>query len=116
MAKKKEIQPIGKRIRRARLGKKISLDMMANETGMSKEMIKSIESGEATTVPILFRSFVEAYLDFCSLCKDAHYGNHMQAAYLKEWIRVLEEAKDTGNPFLKDIAELDTLDKQIEEH
>ncbi len=46
MAKKKQIQPIGKRIRRARLDKKVSLDRMANETGMSKEMIKAIESGD----------------------------------------------------------------------
>ncbi len=46
MAKKKGITPIGKRIRRARLDKKISLDTMANETGLSKEFIKKIESGE----------------------------------------------------------------------
>lgn len=46
MAKKKGIEPIGKRIRRARLDKKISLDAMANETGLSKEMIKKIEGGE----------------------------------------------------------------------
>lgn len=46
MAKKKEIVPIGKRIRRARLAKKISLDTMANETGLSKEMIKKIEGGK----------------------------------------------------------------------
>ena len=46
MAKKTQIIPIGKRIRRARLGKKITLDMMANETGMSKEFIKKIEGGD----------------------------------------------------------------------
>ena len=46
MAKKSQIIPIGKRIRRARLDKKITLDMMANETGMSKEFIKKIEGGE----------------------------------------------------------------------
>ncbi len=46
MAKKKEITPIGKRIRRARLDKKMSLDTMANETGLSKEFIKKIEGGE----------------------------------------------------------------------
>lgn len=45
MAKKKAIIPIGKRIKKARLEKKISLDTMANETGMSKEFIKKIESG-----------------------------------------------------------------------
>ncbi len=46
MAKKQEITPIGKRIRRARLDKKISLDTMANETGLSKEFIKKIEAGD----------------------------------------------------------------------
>lgn len=45
MAKKKGITPIGKRIRQARLEKKISLDTMANETGLSKEFIKKIEAG-----------------------------------------------------------------------
>jgi len=46
MAKKKGITPIGKRIRRARLAKKISLDTMANETGLSKKFIKKIEAGD----------------------------------------------------------------------
>ncbi|MCG8640071.1 MAG: XRE family transcriptional regulator [Desulfobacterales bacterium] len=46
MAKKKQVLPIGKRIRRARLDKKITLDVIANETGMSKARIKQIESGE----------------------------------------------------------------------
>ena len=46
MAKKKGITPIGKRIRRARLDKKISLDTMANETGLSKDFIKKIETGD----------------------------------------------------------------------
>ena len=46
MAKKKGLTPIGKRIRRVRLDKKISLDNMANETGLSKEFIKKIEAGD----------------------------------------------------------------------
>jgi transcriptional regulator with XRE-family HTH domain len=46
MAKKNQIIPIGKRIRRARLDKKITLDTMANETGMSKDFIKKIEGGD----------------------------------------------------------------------
>ena len=46
MAKKKEVTHVGVRIKRARLDKKLSLDAMANETGLSKEFIKKIESGE----------------------------------------------------------------------
>lgn len=46
MVKKKGITPIGKRIRRTRLDKKITLETMANETGLSKEFIKKIEAGD----------------------------------------------------------------------
>lgn len=46
MAKKKEVTHVGVRIRQARLDKKLSLDAMANETGLSKDVIKKIESGE----------------------------------------------------------------------
>ncbi|MCP4672723.1 MAG: helix-turn-helix domain-containing protein [Desulfobacula sp.] len=46
MSKKTQIIPIGKRIRKARLNKKITLDTMANETGMSKGLIKKIEGGD----------------------------------------------------------------------
>jgi len=46
MAKKKGITPVGKRIKRARLDKKMTLETMANETGLSKEFIKKIEGGD----------------------------------------------------------------------
>ncbi len=36
----------GTRIKRARLDKKMTLDTIANETGLSKERIKEIEAGE----------------------------------------------------------------------
>ncbi len=42
---KEELVPIGKKIRGIRLNKKITLDILANETGLSKDYIKEIESG-----------------------------------------------------------------------
>jgi transcriptional regulator with XRE-family HTH domain len=42
-------EPIGKRIKKIRLGKKISLDRMANETGLAIDQIKEIEAGK--TIP-----------------------------------------------------------------
>ncbi len=47
MAKKKktELVPIGKKIRKIRLEKKFKLDDLANETGLSKDFIKKVESG-----------------------------------------------------------------------
>ncbi len=46
MAKQKGMIPTGKRIRRFRLDRKISLDTVANETGLSKDRIKKIEAGD----------------------------------------------------------------------
>lgn len=71
MAKKKEIQPIGKRIRQIRLDKKITLDFMANETGLSKEMIKKIESGQKRpSVGILLQISRILHVDSSFLLKE----------------------------------------------
>ncbi len=40
--------PVGKKIRKARLAKKISFDSLANETGFSVDFIKKIEAGKIT--------------------------------------------------------------------
>ena len=41
--------PIGKKIKKARTGKKFSLDRVANETGFSIEYLKEVENGK--TIP-----------------------------------------------------------------
>jgi quercetin dioxygenase-like cupin family protein len=48
MAKKKEdaFVPVGKKIRRERIKKKISLDRIANETGFSISYLKEVEAGK----------------------------------------------------------------------
>lgn len=44
--KKKEVNvPVGKKIKKARKAKKISLDILANETGYSIDYLKEIEEG-----------------------------------------------------------------------
>jgi transcriptional regulator with XRE-family HTH domain len=48
MPKKKavEIEPIGKKIKKARTQKKFSFDQLANETGFSVDYLKKIEGGK----------------------------------------------------------------------
>lgn len=71
MAKKKGITPIGTRIRRARLDKKISLDTLANETGLSKEFIKKIESGgQRPSVGTLLQISRTLHIDSSFLLKE----------------------------------------------
>lgn len=45
-AKPKELEPIGKKIRKVRLEKKLTLDNVANETGLSVDYLKQVESGK----------------------------------------------------------------------
>ena len=44
--KKTELEPVGKRIKKARVQKKMPFDRLANETGFSVEYLKNIESGK----------------------------------------------------------------------
>ena len=46
MAKKTKEISLGKKIRKVRLDKGLTLDFIANETGMKKEYIKEIEAGD----------------------------------------------------------------------
>ena len=48
MAKKKAeaLAPVGKKIKKVRLKKKMTLDRVANETGFSTDYLKEIESGK----------------------------------------------------------------------
>ena len=47
--KKKKRLPVGQKIKKARTGKKLKLDQLANETGFSIDYLKEIESGK--TIP-----------------------------------------------------------------
>ena len=46
MPAQQTMTPIGKRIKRTRTDKKVKLETLANETGLSKEVLKNIEAGE----------------------------------------------------------------------
>jgi len=43
-----QIEHVGKKIKRARMSKKISYDRLANDTGYSVEYLKKVESGKVT--------------------------------------------------------------------
>jgi len=80
MAKNKEMTPIGKRIRRARLDRKMTLDAMANDTGLSKAFIKKIEGGEQRpSVGTLLQISRTLQLDSGDLLKDPADTNRADA-------------------------------------
>ena len=82
---------------------------------LAGSLITLIEQKHRTGVPPIFRSILEAYVEFANLHKDAKYGYYMDASYHEQWLKVLREAKRKTNPFLKDISERGDLDEQIQE-
>ena len=46
--RKNVLVPVGKKIKKARLAKKMSFDSLANETGFSVDFIKRVEAGKLT--------------------------------------------------------------------
>lgn len=54
-------------------------------------------------------------MDFVNLVENAQYGYFLEASYLKEWLKLLEEAKKGKNEYLQAISEAPSLDKTIAE-
>ena len=68
----------------------------------------------AGTGPI-FRSFLEAYVDFVNLNSDPDYIKHCYAKYHEQWERLLRASLE-DNPYLKDISQLQDRDKILRDH
>ncbi len=68
-----------------------------------------------TGVPVLLRSVLEAYVDLVNLIENPEYGHLLAVSYLKEWLKILEEAKNGKNEYLQAISEASSLDKSITE-
>jgi len=80
---------------------------------LTGSLIILIENKCITGALPVFRSLLEAYVEFHNLHADAKYGYYMEISYHEQWLKVLEKSKETPNPFLKEISEANTLDKMI---
>lgn len=66
----------------------------------SDALINLIENEKSIAVPVVFRSLLEAYVDFKNLSEDKTYGYHMEANYAYNWLNSLEEASKNQNEYL----------------
>ncbi len=78
-------------------------------------LICLIEKKHRTGVPPIFRSLLEASVEFSNLHNDATYGYHMDAIYQEQWLKLLKEAQTKQNPYLADISNLPNLDELVTE-
>lgn len=73
------------------------------------------EKRQKAGMSLIFRSFLEAYVDFVNLDNNSEYINHSYATYHKKWIRVLKESAK-GNAYLKSIGEYAGRDDRLKFH
>jgi len=63
--------------------------------------IALLEKKQVTALPILLRSFLEAYADFRASVEDSKYYMNLYASFLKEKLRLVRNAdKNQQNPYL----------------
>ena len=77
------------------------------------------ESNCTVAIPIVYRSFVEAMVDFRNLATDRSYGYRLDSNRIFEWLRLLDEKKNGKNPIVAEafgedelIAFRDKLEKE----
>ncbi|MEO9944046.1 DUF5677 domain-containing protein [Paraglaciecola sp.] len=69
----------------------------------SDSLLLIFKSKRNISGPIIFRAYLECYVDFINLANDRKYGYFMQASFHKDWIKILEEQSKGANPYLSAI-------------
>lgn len=78
-------------------------------------MLVQIDTQRLASVPIIFRSFLETYVDFVNLMAEPTYLKHMEAANIANQIKHFESYFD-GNPYNANPHELGDIKNKLEDH
>lgn len=76
-------------------------------------IILLVENKMITGVPVMLRSILEAYVDLHNLIETPRYGYAMDLGHIKEWLKILHEAKSGKNEYLEAISKAPFLDSTI---
>ncbi|GAC22509.1 hypothetical protein GMES_0199 [Paraglaciecola mesophila KMM 241] len=82
----------------------------------SDSILLLVNNKRDIAVPIVFRSFLEAYVDFVNLANDRKYGYFMEASFHHSWIKLLTESNEGSNPYVQGIANNPDLKRMLEHH
>jgi len=76
-------------------------------------LIPLLETEHYSTIPVVLRSILEAYVDLENLCIEPTYGYSLEIKSLIENLKFLKEARNEKNIYLGIIAEAPDLDERI---
>lgn len=69
-----------------------------------------------STLDIILRANLEAFVDLLNLCQSENYLDNMRAAYHKEWIRLVEKGLNGDNQYLAKFASDEKVAQKLQSH
>lgn len=82
----------------------------------SSSMVCLAADGCRASIPIVFRSLLDAALDLLNLCKNPSYGHRLEMDYAKGWKKLLGAAIRGENIYLKALGELPEVRKSFQHY
>lgn len=80
---------------------------------LSSSVKELYDAGHYSTIPVVLRTILEAFVDLCNLCKDPKYGYSLTINSALESIKFLRVAKDDENAYTRMIAGDPNIDVHI---
>lgn len=80
---------------------------------LSSSLLPLMKTEHFSTIPVVLRSILEAYVDLENLCKDHKYGYSLEIKYLVESLKFLKEARNEKNAYLELIAQAPDYEERI---
>lgn len=92
----------------------MSICLFATMLEFSISSATLMQQGMYSSVPVILRSFVEAYIDFKNVILHPEYKEQMIAQHLNEKKRMLVNARDERNEYLKHIHDISDYEEEID--
>ncbi len=79
-------------------------------------LIALAKAEKRTSSTTVFRSLLEAFVQFKILFDDRNYLDHMLVKYHEDWSAILKRAKDGSNPILYELGQVIGLEERLAEY
>jgi len=81
---------------------------------LSKVILVLYDARSPIGIAIILRTLLEAYADFKNLCNDPTYGNYLELNNICEELKLYDEAKIGGNPYLEGVVNIQGRDEHLQ--
>lgn len=113
-----ELQPLSTKLTfdKANLQDRTVISLYGSIIELTGSIIVLLDKRMVSGVPILLRALLEAFVDLVNLTRTSQYAHKLEVSYLKEWLKIFNEAKIGKNEYLTEISEQADLEQTIQKY